>query len=151
MITDLDCREDTEAMVDADDEENFDEGVSEIQVKRSKTYFIKEDILIEGSLALAELVDFLINQKDRHSYAILPEIYSPGPFVYGTLRSNIVTFLDSCKGPSAVAHQLKITGIIFPDSISTLLRQLKEYGHNLTTIVEREPNTDYLSAYLCYS
>ena len=50
-----------------------------IAYKRPKKYFTKEDIVIEGCLNIAELVDFLINQKDRHSYAILPEIYSPGP------------------------------------------------------------------------
>lgn len=149
-ITDFDRRDSTEKMDDTDDEGNFDEESSGIQIKRSKTYFSKEDILIEGSLALAELVDFLINQKDKHSYAILPEIYSPGPFIYGTLRSNSVTFLDSCKGPSEVTHQLKIAGIIFPDSISAVLRELKEYGHKLTFIAEREPNTDYLAAYSHY-
>lgn len=119
-----------------------------IQLKRSKTYFLKEDIMIEGSLALAELVDFLINQKDRNSYAILPEIYSPGPFINGTLRNNFVTFSGACKDSAGkLSYQLKINGVIFPHSTCYLLRELRESGHKISLIVEREISTDFLSAF----
>ena len=138
----------TEEIVEPDEDENFVHEESLIQLKRSKTFFTKEDIMIEGSLSLAELVDFLINQKDRNSYAILPEIYSPGPFIYGTLRSNLVTFSGACKGSEGdLSYQLKINGVIFPGSICALFRELKESGHKVHTIVEREAFTDFLSAY----
>ena len=121
---------------------------TEIQIKRKKTYFTKEDIVIEGSMALAELVDFLINQKDRNSYAILPEIYSPGPFIHGTLRNNSIIFSGPCKGVnSEIIHHFKINGITFPSSIRSLIHELESAGHVLTLNVEREPNTDFLSSY----
>ena len=139
---------DTEELIEVDDDGDFTHEDSEIQVKRTKTFFTKEDIMIDGNLAIAELVDFLINQKDRNSYAILPEIFSPGPFIHGTLRSNSMTFSGACKGSNnEISYQLKIVGIIFPESIWVLYRELKESGHKLSTIVEREVNTDFLSAY----
>lgn len=138
----------TEELVGDDDNDNISNEDSGIQLKRSKTFFTKEDIVIEGSLSLAELVDFLINQKDRNSYAILPEIYSPGPFIYGTLRSNVVTFSGACKGSDGeLTYQLKINGIIFPGSIWALYRELKDSGHKVNTIVERDNFTDFLSVY----
>lgn len=135
-------------IIEADEDGHIDHEGSEIQLKRTKTFFTKEDIMIEGSLSIAELVDFLINQKDRNSYAILPEIYSPGPFIYGTLRSNLVNFSGACKGSEGeLTYQLKINGIIFPGSIWALFRELKESGHKVSTIVERDLHTDFLSAY----
>lgn len=138
----------TEEIFEADADENLFHEESLIQLKRSKTFFAKEDIMIEGSLSLAELVDFLVNQKDRNSYAILPEIYSPGPFIYGTLRNNLVAFSGACKGSEGeFSYQLKINGIIFPGSIWALLRELEESGHKVHTIAERDTFTDFLSAY----
>ena len=119
-----------------------------LHIKRPKKYFTKEDIVIEGCLNIAELVDFLINQKDRHSYAILPEIYSPGPFVYGTLRNNIISYSGPCKvGNGKEIFHLKANGIIFPRVISSLNREFESSGHKIFITVEREPNTDFLSAY----
>lgn len=138
----------TEELVDEDDNDDITHDESGIQLKRSKIFFTKEDIVIEGSLSLAELVDFLINQKDRNSYAILPEIYSPGPFIYGTLRSNTITFTGACKGSDGeLTYQLKINGIIFPGSVWALYRELKDSGHKMNTIFERDNFTDFLSAY----
>jgi hypothetical protein len=137
-----------EEVGEEDENENSVHEESGIQMKRSKTFFTKENIVIEGILSIAELVDFLINQKDRNSYAILPEIYSPGPFIYGTLRSNLISFSGECKGTDGeLTYQLKINGIIFPDSIWALFRELTESGHNVNTIVERNNFTDFLSAY----
>ncbi len=133
--------------IDAEDE---DEAIDfDIQIKKTKILFKKEDILIEGSLALAELVDFLINQKDRSSFAILPEIYSSGPFVYGTLRSNTATFSGPCKGINGEEfYHFKVNGIVFPNSINSIVDELHTHGHKLSMTVERESNTDFLSAYL---
>ena len=117
-------------------------------IKRPREYFTKEDIVIEGCLNIAELVDFLINQKDRNSYAILPELYSPGPFVYGTLRNNNIAYSGPCKdGNGGEIFHLKANGIVFPRSISSLSRELEYSGHKIFITVEREANTDFLSAY----
>lgn len=122
---------------------------SDIQVKKPKTLFVKEDIIIEGSLALAELVDFLINQRDRNSYAILPEIFSPGPFIYGTLRNNITTFSGPCKGINGEEfYHFKVSGIIFPNSIHSIVHDLHFHKHKVSMTVEREKNSDFLSAYI---
>lgn len=122
--------------------------ILEIHVKRSKVFFTKEDIVIEGGIALAELLDFLINQKDRNSYAILPEIYSPGPFIHGTLRRNNFIFSGPCKGFNEnQLYHLKITDIIFPGSLDALLCELKSSGHSVSITVQSESNTDFLSAY----
>lgn len=119
-----------------------------IYVKRPKKHFTKKDILIEGCLNITELIDFIINQKDRHSYAILPEIYSPGPFVYGTLRSNTLSFSGPCKNASGKdIFQLKISGIIFPQAIASLTHELDSEGHKIFIVAEREHNTDFLSNY----
>lgn len=111
-------------------------------------FFTKEDIVVEGGIGLAELVDFLINQKDRNSYAILPEIYSPGPFIHGTLRRNIFIFSGPCKGFNGnQLYHLKITDIIFPGALDALLSELKSHGHSVSITVQSESNTDFLSAY----
>jgi hypothetical protein len=106
--------------------------------------------MVEGILASAELIDFLINQKDRNSYAILPEIFSPGPFVHGTLRSNVVKFSGPCKGSdSELIYQLKIEGVLFPFPISHVIGELQDEGHTISLVVEREEATDFLSNFPC--
>ena len=130
------------------DHDTEDNEKHELYIKRPKKYFTKEDIVIQGCLNIAELVDFLINQKDRHSYAILPEIYSPGPFVYGTLRNNVISYSGPCKeGNGKEIFHLKINGIIFPRSIRSLSHEFESSGHKIFLTVERESNTDFLSAY----
>lgn len=90
----------------------------------------------------------MINQQDRNSFAILPEIYSPGPFIYGTLRRNNFIFSGPCKGLNGMQfYHLKITEVIFPGSLDALLRDLKSFGHSLSITVQSESNTDFLSAY----
>ena len=42
---------------------------------------------------------------------------------------------------------LKANGIIFPRVISSLNREFESSGHKIFITVEREPNTDFLSAY----
>ncbi len=118
-----------------------------VQFKRAPVKFEKRDIYLEGSLALAELVDYLINQKDRNSFAILPEIYAPGPFVYGTLRRNEITASGACRTiQGATAYQLRINGIIFPRNLSKFMHLLGlERITQLTQ--ERQPLTDFLSSY----
>ena len=135
----------TPQMEENDDySENF-----EVPIKKPKVSFVKEDIIIEGSLALAELIDFIINQKDRNSYAILPEIYSPGPFIYGTLRSNSTTFSGPCIGPNDESvYHFKINGAVFPHSVNSTIQEFLSQGHMLSMAVEREKNTDFLAAYL---
>lgn len=121
---------------------------SSLYIKRPKKYFSKEDIVIKGCLNIAELVDFLLNQKDRNSYAILPELYSPGPFVYGTLRSNSISYSGPCKaGNGEEIFHLKVSGIIFPRAVSLLNHEFELSGHKTFINVERETNTDFLSAY----
>lgn len=134
---------------DASEDENYNSGSipNQIQIKKMKTSFTKEMIVIEGSIALAEFIDFLINLKDRHSYAILPEIYSPGPFLHGTLQSNSITFSGPFKGnDKETFYHMKIKGVIFPNSIRSLLQELEDSGHTNSITFESESNTDFLSA-----
>ena len=118
-----------------------------IQLKRAPIKFEKRDIYLEGTLALAELVDYLINQKDRNSFAILPEIYAPGPFVYGTLKRNEFTATGACRTTQGTTvYQLRLNGIIFPSNLSKFLHLLgPERISQLTQ--ERQAFTDFLSAY----
>lgn len=138
----------TEPVSEAEDIGDLEQIIPDIKTKRVKTLFSREDIVVEGGLSVAELIDFLINQKDRNSYAILPEIYSPGPFIHGTLRSNNIVFSGPCKGTESNSiYQLKVGGIAFPNSIFALIKELKASGHTISVSVERETNTDFLSAY----
>ena len=102
---------------------------------------------MEGVLSLAELVDYLINQKDRNSFAILPEIYAPGPFIYGTLRRNEITCTGACRTvQGSSVYQLRLQGIIFPRNLNNFLRLLgPERISQLTQ--ERQALTDFLSVY----
>jgi hypothetical protein len=141
---------------DKSDKESSDESEKEstvalqdshIQIKRAPIKFEKRDIYLEGSLALAELVDYLINQKDRNSFAILPEIYAPGPFVYGTLRRNEFTATGACRTiQGSSVYQLRLNGIIFPSNLSKFLHLIgPERISQLSQ--ERQPLTDFLSVY----
>ena len=118
-------------------------------MKKNKVVFKKEDIVVEGFFAVAELIDFLINQKDRNSYAILPEIYSPGPFVHGTLRINSINFSGPCKGvESDSIYQVKVSGIIFPPSIFMIVTDLRKDECQVSLVIEREAATDFLANYI---
>ena len=140
--------EDTNPSDDENEDPESELNTSQIRMKKSKTIFTKETIVIEGTIALAEFIDFLINLKDRHSYAILPEIYSPGPFLHGTLRSNTLAFSGPFKGNGKETfYHMKIKGIIFPNSIGCLLQEFEASDHMISINFESEGNTDFLSAF----
>lgn len=96
---------------------------------------------------MAELVDYLINQKDRNSFAILPEIYAPGPFVYGTLCRNEFTSSGACRAvQGTTVYQLRMSGIIFPRNLVNFLRILGP-GRISQLAQERQPLSDFFAIY----
>lgn len=124
-------------------------GIGNVTVKRALVKFSKKDIVMEGGMAAAELVDYLINQRDRNSYAILPEIYSPGPFIYGTLRKNDSVVSGPCRtGRMGQVHQIRISGVVFPRALKQFVGQLAAEGHQVTLVVDREPHTDFLTRFV---
>lgn len=133
---------------DFDETEKVDlQDISETITLPERKRFHGAYVVIEGALKVAELIDYLINQKDLHSYAILPEILAPGPFLYGTLMKNETTNLSpSSKNAVRPVHQIKIRGAVFPKGLNQLYELIKA-EQEVELVSELNPMTDFLSTF----
>jgi hypothetical protein len=119
-----------------------------ITVKTRVQHFEPKYAIVKGLLSLAELVDYLMNQKDRHSFAILPEIFAPGPFFYGTLLRNDLALTGPCRSEDGrQSFQLRLKGALFPRSISAFLWHIRQQDPEVSLRSENNPHTDYLATF----
>ncbi len=98
---------------------------------------------------MAELIDFLINQTGGHSYAILPEIIAPGPFLFGTLQKNELTYAASCRTVTGQSVcQLRLSGVIFPRNLQKMLQLIDPHEKIISSLTQdRHESTDFLSRF----
>lgn len=82
---------------------------------------------IQGAQHVHVLFDYLLNQRDGHSFVVWPELFSLGPFLHGTQCRNelVVKRAVDAQSLEQVSHIL-LRGNILPAAVDRLLKQLSE-------------------------
>lgn len=141
--------EEDENEEDEEDDVITPQAASTVIVKKAPVRFTKRDIILEGALCLAELIDFLINQTGGHSYAILPEIIGPGPFLFGTLQKNELSYAAACRTVTGQSVcQMRISGAIFPRAVQKMLQIIDPHAAVISSLIQdRHESTDFLARF----
>lgn len=108
-----------------------------VQSRRRSTATVT--LALRGEIAVHTLIDFILNQRDGKSFVIMPELISPGPFLYGTLCKSDLSVVGPILGGE---YQVRLTGTLLPLLCKDLVEQVLSNPKNSTELLSFNQTID---------